>query len=44
MPRGAEFDDGKPQSDNAIDAGETKVHGAGKVDRRVVPVILEDLC
>ncbi|RAL03074.1 uncharacterized protein BO80DRAFT_463290 [Aspergillus ibericus CBS 121593] len=27
MPRGAEYDNGVPQSDNAIDAGETKVHG-----------------
>jgi hypothetical protein len=47
MPRGADFDDGKPQSDNAVDAGENKVHGVGKVDRqeeRVVPEILEDLC
>jgi len=35
MPRGAEFDDGKPRSDNAIDAGETKVHGAGKTTDEV---------
>ncbi|EHA23302.1 hypothetical protein ASPNIDRAFT_173308 [Aspergillus niger ATCC 1015] len=27
MPRGAEYDDGVPHSDNAIEAGETKVHG-----------------
>ncbi|EAL86054.1 conserved hypothetical protein [Aspergillus fumigatus A1163] len=27
MPRGAEYDNGIPQSDNAIEAGETKVHG-----------------
>ncbi|OJJ49006.1 hypothetical protein ASPZODRAFT_129376 [Penicilliopsis zonata CBS 506.65] len=27
MPRGAEFDNKIPQSDNAIDAGPTKVHG-----------------
>ena len=27
MPRGAEYDNGIPQSDNAIDAGQTKVHG-----------------
>ncbi|KAK5310777.1 hypothetical protein LTR70_009235 [Exophiala xenobiotica] len=30
MPRGADYDDGKPQSDNAVEAGEDKVHGAGK--------------
>jgi hypothetical protein len=29
MPRGAEYDNGVPQSDNAIEAGETKVHGTG---------------
>ena len=29
MPRGAEYDDGVPHSDNAIKAGQTKVHGAG---------------
>ncbi|KAL4894803.1 hypothetical protein BDV59DRAFT_164323 [Aspergillus ambiguus] len=28
MPRGAEYDDGVPHSDNAIEAGETKIHGA----------------
>ena len=33
MPRGADYDDGKPQSDNAINAGEDKVHGAEKVDK-----------
>ncbi|EAW14855.1 uncharacterized protein ACLA_002660 [Aspergillus clavatus NRRL 1] len=27
MPRGAEYDNGVPQSDNAIDAGQNKVHG-----------------
>ncbi|PYI35914.1 hypothetical protein BP00DRAFT_333350 [Aspergillus indologenus CBS 114.80] len=27
MPRGAEYDDGVPHSDNAIEAGQTKVHG-----------------
>ncbi|PYH89355.1 hypothetical protein BO71DRAFT_403139 [Aspergillus ellipticus CBS 707.79] len=27
MPRGAEYDNGVPQSDNAIDPGQTKVHG-----------------
>jgi len=30
MPRGADYDDGVPHSDNAIEAGEDKVHGAGK--------------
>ncbi|KAF7136818.1 hypothetical protein CNMCM5793_006336 [Aspergillus hiratsukae] len=29
MPRGAQYDNGIPQSDNAIEAGETKVHGTG---------------
>ncbi|KAJ5649284.1 uncharacterized protein N7484_003007 [Penicillium longicatenatum] len=29
MPRGAEYDNGIPQSDNAIEAGETKAHGVG---------------
>ncbi|KAB8234817.1 hypothetical protein ETB97_009365 [Aspergillus alliaceus] len=29
MVRGAEYDDGVPHSDNAIEAGKTKVHGAG---------------
>ncbi|KAB8256602.1 hypothetical protein BDV32DRAFT_128750 [Aspergillus pseudonomiae] len=29
MPRGAEYDDGVPHSDNAVKAGQTKVHGAG---------------
>ncbi|GMG46500.1 unnamed protein product [Aspergillus oryzae var. brunneus] len=29
MPRGAEYDDGVPHSDNAIPQGETNVHGAG---------------
>lgn len=29
MVRGAEFDNGVPQSDNAIEAGETKAHGVG---------------
>merc|ERR1711939_220224 len=27
MPRGAEYDDGVPHSDNAIEAGEDKAHG-----------------
>ncbi|RAL16813.1 uncharacterized protein BO97DRAFT_420205 [Aspergillus homomorphus CBS 101889] len=27
MPRGAEYDDGVPHSDNAVEAGQTKVHG-----------------
>lgn len=29
MVRGAEYDNGIPQSDNAIEAGETKAHGVG---------------
>ncbi|PYH46276.1 uncharacterized protein BP01DRAFT_355915 [Aspergillus saccharolyticus JOP 1030-1] len=29
MPRGAEYDDGVPHSDNAIEAGQTKAHGTG---------------
>ena len=29
MPRGAEFDDGVPQSDNPIEAGQTLAHGTG---------------
>ncbi|KAJ5831809.1 hypothetical protein N7474_000120 [Penicillium riverlandense] len=32
MPRGAEYDNGIPQSDNAIEAGETKAHGTGNKD------------
>ncbi|KAI9933104.1 hypothetical protein ASPWEDRAFT_42861 [Aspergillus wentii DTO 134E9] len=27
MPRGAEYDNGVPQSDNAIEAGQNQVHG-----------------
>ena len=40
MPRGADFEDGVPHSDNAVEIGENKVHGVGKVetrDERVVP-------
>ncbi|KAK5049430.1 hypothetical protein LTR84_004359 [Exophiala bonariae] len=29
MPRGADYDDGVPRSDNAIEAGEDKAHGTG---------------
>ncbi|KAJ5765167.1 hypothetical protein N7520_004726 [Penicillium odoratum] len=29
MVRGAEYDNGIPQSDNPIEAGENKIHGAG---------------
>ncbi|KAJ5104387.1 hypothetical protein NUU61_001734 [Penicillium alfredii] len=29
MVRGADYDNGVPQSDNAIPAGETKAHGTG---------------
>ncbi|KAH8430668.1 uncharacterized protein LDX57_008330 [Aspergillus melleus] len=29
MPRGAEYDNGVPQSDNAIENGPNKVHGVG---------------
>lgn len=35
MPRGADYDDGVPRSDNAIESGEDKAHGTGKVDRDV---------
>ncbi|KAJ5908647.1 hypothetical protein N7495_001329 [Penicillium taxi] len=42
MVRGAEYDNGVPQSDNAIDAGTTKVHGTGATDaplsRKVAPL------
>lgn len=31
MPRGAEYDNGVPQSDNAVEAGHNIVHGDGKV-------------
>jgi hypothetical protein len=31
MPRGAEYDNGIPQSDNAIEAGENKAHGTNPV-------------
>jgi hypothetical protein len=34
MPRGADYDDGVPRSDNAIEASEDKIHGAGKVSRK----------
>lgn len=30
MPRGAEYSDGTPASDNAIEAGENKIAGAPK--------------
>ncbi|KAL8791495.1 MAG: hypothetical protein Q9213_000112 [Squamulea squamosa] len=30
MPRGAEYSDGHPASDNAIEAGENKIAGAPK--------------
>ncbi|OAL22141.1 hypothetical protein AYO20_11241 [Fonsecaea nubica] len=30
MPRGAEFDDGKPQSDNPVEAGHDIIHGGSK--------------
>lgn len=33
MVRGAEFDNGVPQSDNAIEVGETKAHGVGATVR-----------
>jgi len=36
MPRGAEYDDGVPQSDNAIEAGETLAHGTGPEDSQGV--------
>lgn len=29
MPRGAEYDNNIPQSDNAIDPGTTEAHGTG---------------
>ncbi|GLI75231.1 hypothetical protein PoHVEF18_003484 [Penicillium ochrochloron] len=32
MVRGAEYDNGVPQSDNAIEAGATKAHGTGTTD------------
>ncbi|KAE8379754.1 hypothetical protein BDV26DRAFT_291067 [Aspergillus bertholletiae] len=35
MPRGAEYDDGVPHSDNAVDAGQTKVHGAGNANAQM---------
>ncbi|KIW68439.1 hypothetical protein PV04_04385 [Phialophora macrospora] len=35
MPRGAEFDDGKPQSDNAIEVGQDKIHGGGQTTDNV---------
>lgn len=31
MPRGAEFDNGVPQSDNAIETGPNKAHGTNPV-------------
>lgn len=33
MPRGAEYAEGTPASDNAIDAGENKIAGAPKEDK-----------
>lgn len=30
MVRGAQYDNGIPQSDNAIEAGETKAHGVNE--------------
>ncbi|EXJ60687.1 hypothetical protein A1O7_04840 [Cladophialophora yegresii CBS 114405] len=35
MPRGAEHEDGKPQSDNAVEAGQDKIHGGGKTTDEV---------
>ncbi|OOQ89016.1 hypothetical protein PEBR_10272 [Penicillium brasilianum] len=32
MVRGADYDNGVPQSDNAIEAGATKAHGTGATD------------
>jgi len=34
MPRGAEYVDGPPASDNAIEAGENKIAGAPQEIRR----------
>ncbi|KAL8661885.1 MAG: hypothetical protein Q9202_005167 [Teloschistes flavicans] len=36
MPRGAEYAEGTPASDNAIDAGENKIAGAPKEDKDTV--------
>ncbi|KAL8771296.1 MAG: hypothetical protein Q9209_003201 [Squamulea sp. 1 TL-2023] len=36
MPRGAEYSDGHPASDNAIEAGENKVAGAPKEENDTV--------
>ncbi|KAJ5664922.1 uncharacterized protein N7477_007370 [Penicillium maclennaniae] len=45
MVRGAEYDNGVPQSDNAIENGPTKAHGVGKedgpLDRKVAPMPAE---
>lgn len=40
MVRGAEFDNGVPQSDNAIEAGETKAHGVGATVRPKLSILL----
>jgi hypothetical protein len=37
MVRGAEYDNGVPQSDNAIENGPNKAHGVGK-DVRLHPI------
>lgn len=37
MPRGAEYDNGIPQSDNAIENGPNKAHGVGADVRPTLP-------
>ncbi|KAJ5222112.1 uncharacterized protein N7469_010999 [Penicillium citrinum] len=45
MVRGAEYDNGIPQSDNAIENGPNKAHGVGAadgpLDRKVAPMPAE---
>jgi hypothetical protein len=36
MVRGADYDNGVPQSDNAIEAGATKAHGTGATVRFIL--------
>jgi hypothetical protein len=37
MVRGAEYDNGIPQSDNPIENGPNKAHGVGPADVRQIP-------
>lgn len=44
MPRGAEYSDGHPASDNAIEAGENKIAGAPQDGQVCLPIGLSLCC